>query len=71
MIAQEKDDTLLIEPVWNRNGLELDRRQSEALLLIEPVWNRNGGGTGNLLRLDTATFNRTSLESKWYQDIYS
>ena len=39
-------DTLLIEPVWNRNksfpGVAL---RDSSSLLIEPVWNRNGNKT--------------------------
>ena len=60
-------ETLLIEPVWNRN-LNSDRGYSMSsgrLLLIEPVWNRNiqvGGGLATRLRCNA--FNRTSMESK-------
>ena len=32
---------LLIEPVWNRNIIEMVCDWAGAHLLIEPVWNRN------------------------------
>ena len=32
---------LLIEPVWNRNGVQQRRVDRDSQLLIEPVWNRN------------------------------
>ena len=58
--------TLLIEPVWNRNGpatsLSL-QTMATALLLIEPVWNRNVFGAVPD-RYPHLTFNRTSMESK-------
>ena len=33
-------DGLLIEPVWNRNSVEISDKNAFKLL-IEPVWNRN------------------------------
>ena len=40
--------TLLIEPVWNRNGeARVMSSAASRLLLIEPVWNRNACRTQN------------------------
>ena len=39
--SDEIDDGLLIEAVWNRNGIPMDSAFFPLLLLIEAVWNRN------------------------------
>ena len=39
---------LLIEPVWNRNFVNLTDYDYQRMLLIEPVWNRNKSKDGSL-----------------------
>ena len=39
--SDEIDDGLLIEAVWNRNGIPMDSAFFPLLLLIEAIWNRN------------------------------
>ena len=67
--SRSKLNSLLIEPVWNRNiSLWMTDSQKWPHLLIEPVWNRNCGiPTVSWVRR-FHSFNRTSMESKLSRD---
>ena len=56
---------LLIEPVWNRNQMQLTKATLPPVLLIEPVWNRNSRSELHE-RSRFCAFNRTSMESKHF-----